>query len=46
MALQGIGDSRSAFEQYHALMLRSSLLKTLDPTAVQKLGVNDRAAAG
>lgn len=33
MALEGISNSRSAFEQYHALVLVPHLLPNLDPTA-------------
>ena len=37
MVLGGIASSKSAFEQYHALLLSRKLLPLLDPTAVEQL---------
>jgi len=37
MAIDGISQSKSAFEQYHALLLAQTLLTSLDPTAKVKL---------
>ena len=37
MALPGIASSRSAFEQYHALLLTRKLLPLLETTAVEQL---------
>ena len=37
MALSGIGQSRSAFEQYHALLLAEQLAPLLDPTGRSRL---------
>jgi formylglycine-generating enzyme required for sulfatase activity len=37
MVLQGIGSSRSAFEQYHALLLSVAVLPLLDASAVRKI---------
>lgn len=37
LAIEGIGSSRSAFEQYHALVLAERLVPLLDPTAKEKL---------
>lgn len=37
IALSGIGESRSPFEQYYALMLASQVQPLMDPTAKQKL---------
>lgn len=38
MALSGISNPRSAFEQYHALLLMQELLGLIDPTALQQVG--------
>jgi formylglycine-generating enzyme required for sulfatase activity len=38
MALEGISHSRSAFEQYHALLLAQNLVSFVDPTALQQMG--------
>lgn len=37
MVLSGIGEMRSFFEQFHALLLAEKLLPLLDPSAKQKL---------
>jgi formylglycine-generating enzyme required for sulfatase activity len=37
LALSGIGESRSAFEQYHALLLADALVSSLHPTAAGQL---------
>jgi formylglycine-generating enzyme required for sulfatase activity/MinD-like ATPase involved in chromosome partitioning or flagellar assembly len=36
IALDGISSSKSAFEQYHALLLLQVLMRTIDPTAAQQ----------
>jgi formylglycine-generating enzyme required for sulfatase activity len=38
MAIDGIAHSRSAFEQYHALLLARSIFELIDPMAAQQLG--------
>ena len=37
MAIEGVSQSKSAFEQYHALLLAQTLSASLDPTAKVKL---------
>jgi formylglycine-generating enzyme required for sulfatase activity len=37
MALDGISRSRSAFEQYHALLLIQGLISSIDPTSAQQV---------
>ena len=37
LALSGIGESRSAFEQFNALILATGLVPTLHPTAAEQL---------
>jgi formylglycine-generating enzyme required for sulfatase activity len=37
LALSGIGDSRSPFEQYHALLLADALIPSLHPTTAAQL---------
>src|SRR5581483_2467327 len=39
MVLEGIGKSRSAFEQFHALRLYESIFSQLDPTARERVQV-------
>jgi formylglycine-generating enzyme required for sulfatase activity len=38
MAIDGIARSRSAFEQYHALLLARAIFDLIDPTAARQLG--------
>jgi formylglycine-generating enzyme required for sulfatase activity len=37
MALEGISDSRSAFEQYHALLLMNQLMNLIDASAMPQI---------
>jgi formylglycine-generating enzyme required for sulfatase activity len=46
LALSGIGESRSAFEQYHALLLADRLIPLLHPTAAAQLGSTINAQFG